>query len=205
MLRMASGLSQDKFAKRLNLSRGLYNGYETGREPAPDWVVQQVDMLERLGVDVLKKMDAPVGTARPPATEGTRPARRAPIIRWAEAGRVTTLDELPKDGERAAFTECADPRAFGIEIEGDSMEKDYHEGDVVIVMPSVKPVNHSLVVAKLRHDGVTFKLLSFVGPGGKTIRLSSLNPVYAPADYTERDFHWIYPVHSVTRLVWRRA
>jgi len=42
-------MSQAQFAKKLFLSRGLYNGLETGREAPSDWVVQQIDMLERLG------------------------------------------------------------------------------------------------------------------------------------------------------------
>lgn len=200
----------------MHLSRGLYNGLETGREDPSDWVVQQVNIMERLGVDALadepRGLAGGLGKSREIAEprkvpEEARPGpapRRLQVVSWAHAGQAASYEELPKEWQRTVYSDCSDPDAFAIEIEGDSMEKEYREGDVAIVMPSIKPVNHSLVIAKLKTDGITFKMLSFVGPGGKTIRLSSLNPVYAPADYTERDFHWIYPVHSVTRMVWRR-
>jgi SOS-response transcriptional repressor LexA len=211
-LRTQAKLPQGKFAKAMNLSRGLLNGLETGREEPSDWVVQQVDMMERLGVHViLEPFKADANTVsqdlepqQPRPLPAGLPGKRVPIVSWAHAGAAANYEEIPKDWQRATYTECTDQDAFGIEIEGDSMEKDYHEGDVAIVMPSVEPTNHSLVIAKLKKDGVAFKMLSFVGSGGKVIRLSSLNPVYGPADYHRRDFDWIYPVHSVTRMVWRK-
>lgn len=61
-LRKLSGLSQAEFAKKLFISRGLYNGIETGREKnVSPWIVQQLDLLERVGIKLLDKIDAPPG------------------------------------------------------------------------------------------------------------------------------------------------
>lgn len=83
------------------------------------------------------------------------------------------------------------------------MLPDFRSGDIVFVMPSHRPRNHSVVVAKLKNDGIVLKVFNMVGRDGKAFRLTSLNPVYQPTDYTEEDFHWIYPVHSSRRLHWR--
>ncbi|HRI81616.1 MAG TPA: helix-turn-helix transcriptional regulator, partial [Opitutaceae bacterium] len=52
-LRQQSGLSQEKFAKKLFIGRVTYNGLETGREEPSDWIVHQVNMLEQMGVEAL--------------------------------------------------------------------------------------------------------------------------------------------------------
>ena len=54
-LREQSGLSQVDFAAKLLISRGLYNGLETGRVKPSKWIVQQVNMLEQVGVEILNR------------------------------------------------------------------------------------------------------------------------------------------------------
>lgn len=183
------------------VSRDYISQIENGREPSARFI-HQLELLEQVGLMPTQSAHAiPGGLGH--EEQAAYGGRRVGIISWARAGSATHYEELPKDWQRSIYTECRDELAFAIEIEGDSMEKDYREGDIAIVMPSIHPRNHSLVIAKLKADGVVFKMLSFTGPGGKTIRLSSINPLYAPTDYAEKDFHWIYPVHSVTRMVWR--
>lgn len=55
-LRQQSGLSQEKFAKKLFIGRVTYNGLETGREEPSDWIVHQVNMLEQVGVEALNTL-----------------------------------------------------------------------------------------------------------------------------------------------------
>lgn len=45
-------------------------------------------------------------------------------------------------------------------------------------------------------------LVVFSTPEEKVIVLSSYNTL-PPTRLTDDDFHWIYPVHSVTKNVWR--
>lgn len=204
-LRTEAGLSQKKMANALNISRGLYNGLETGREEPSDWVVQQVNMVERLGVEILNKGDRLTTAAPAVVQEEAAPfgGRRVPIISWASAGELVSFEEIPKDWQQVIFTDCADPLAFAVAVDGDSMLPEFRPGDIVIVMPSQRTRNHAVVLAKLRNDGVVLKIFNLAGRDGKTFRLSSLNPAYQPTEYLEADFHWIYPVHSSRRLHWR--
>ncbi|HTJ78501.1 MAG TPA: XRE family transcriptional regulator [Rariglobus sp.] len=209
-VREKSGLTQEDFAKRMFVGRTYLNGLETGRNPPNDRLVHQLDVLEKTGVNlvdypIFREPGLRVDESTPPPGITTTP-RKVPVISWARAGEATSYEEIPKDWQKTVFSECPDPYAFAIEIEGDSMEPNYRGGDVVIVMPSLKPRAHCLVVAKLKSDGVVFKVLSITAPYAKTkervFRLASYNPLYSAVDYVEDDFHWIYPVHSVTRNLW---
>lgn len=129
--------------------------------------------------------------------------RWIPVISWAHAGRAATYEELPKDWQESLPVPHEIPEnSFAVTLEGDSMEPLYKAGDRVVVMPNVEPRNGCLVIAKLKDDGVVFKLYHQAG-SGRPIRLTSYSPHHPPLDLTEDDLHWIYPVHSVSRSVWK--
>jgi len=135
------------------------------------------------------------------STEYRLPLRRVPVLSWAHAGEAASYEELPQSWQESVPSMCADPKAFGLTVEGDSMQPNYQAGDVVIVMPSVPPRNGCLVVAKLKTDGIVFRRFH-VAPGD-TIRLTAYNPIYPPFEGKEENFHWIYPVHSTVKPEWR--
>lgn len=128
--------------------------------------------------------------------------RRVSVLSMARAGFLTSYEELPIDWQDSVPSDCPDPKAFGLRIEGDSMEDSYHAGDVVIVMPSFVPYPDSLVVAKLRSGDVMFKHYSVLDSRGKMIRLASENPRYGPRDLSLADIEWIYPVYGHVRTTW---
>ncbi len=136
------------------------------------------------------------------ATPGTLQPMEVPVVSWARAGAATTYEEIPKDWQKTIFTMCRHPRSFGIEVEGDSMTPEFRPGDVVVVMPEMEPRNQAPVVAKLKDDGVLLKIFTR-SRDGRQITLSSINPAYPPLIHDADDFHWIYPVHSTTRVHWK--
>lgn len=161
---------------------------------APPGVVER---LNRHGIpDALEEGDA---SGLPP---GAMQPFEVPVVSWARAGAATNYDEIPKDWQRTIFTLCRTAGAFGIEVEGDSMTPEFRAGDVVVVMPETEPRNQAPVVAKLKDDGVVLKIYTR-SRDGLQITLSSINPAYPPLIHTPADFHWIYPVHSVTRAYWK--
>lgn len=67
------------------------------------------------------------------------PARRIPVIGYAQAGDQGYFDEAgtpagPGWGEKE-FPHLADPRAYALEISGDGMAPVYRDGDTIIVSP----------------------------------------------------------------------
>ncbi len=60
-------------------------------------------------------------------------------------------------------------------------------------------------MANIKNKGAVFKVLHHLHDK-KKIKLSSLNPApqYAATEYSPSDFHWIYPVDSITYKIKRR-
>lgn len=129
------------------------------------------------------------------------PLRWVPVVSWAHAGEAASYEELPPHWrDDSAPTECRDPKAFALVVDGDSMEPRCLNGDIVVVMPSEEPRSGCLVVAKLRDDGVVLRRYSHLS-GGR-IRLTAYNSLYPATDHDRAEFHWIYPVESTVRKEW---
>lgn len=123
--------------------------------------------------------------------------RQVPVISWSHAGDAVAYEEMPKHFHGTISSNSTDPRAFGLTVEGDSMEPKIFSGDRVVVEPGRPPINGKPVVAKHNNDEVQLRIYHKL-PSGK-IRLASLNPVYPTIEYEPDGFHWIYPVKELVR------
>lgn len=131
------------------------------------------------------------------------PGRRAPVVSWAAAGQARAYEDLANQMEETVETDCKDPNAFTIILEGDSMEPKFYAGDRVVFAPNSEPRNGDAVVAKLSDGRVLFKYYSRTGPEGSRIRLSSENPNYGPLEFESNDFAFIYPAWEIKRRLRR--
>lgn len=113
-----------------------------------------------------------------------------PLISMAQAGELVSYEDV-YDYEGVVAFDAKDPRAFAVQIRGDSMAPQYGEGTIAVCYPSHRPRNDNLVIAKLRDGAVLFKRVQFAA--GEVI-FHSINTAYKPMKYDERDLVWIYPV-----------
>lgn len=113
-----------------------------------------------------------------------------PLISMAQAGELVSYEDV-YDYEGVVAFDAKDPRAFAVQIRGDSMSPQYSEGTIAVCYPSQAAKNDNLVIAKLRDGAVVFKRVQFAA--GEVV-FHSINPNYAPMKYNERDLVWIYPV-----------
>lgn len=213
-LRLAGGFTQKVFAERMFISRGYLNGLETGREQPTERMVQQVDMMEKMGASgvypvdterapmVLRESAAPNlsrliksnGRIVPP-TEGLR---MIPVLSWAHAGQAVAYEQIAEHEREQITCASTDPQAFAVIVEGDSMLPDFKTGDRIIVAPSRAPSSGKPVVVKLADDGILIRL--FHRLNSRTIRLTSLNPDRYPAtDLKAGEYHWVWPVEEQIR------
>lgn len=87
-------------------------------------------------------------------------SRRVPLISYVQAGALAekppieafdgSFEYILTDSELSEFS-------FGLRIEGDSMEPDFKDGDVIIVDPEIEPTPGEFVVAKNGGNQATFK------------------------------------------------
>lgn len=119
-----------------------------------------------------------------------------PIINKVVAGypgHFTDLDYPPSVADD--YVRCPDmhdPQAFAAHVVGDSMEPEFHEGDIVVFSPNtpIHPGNDCFV--RFEGDGgTTFK--RFYQDSEATIRLQPLNSKYAAETYDARKVTGLWP------------
>jgi len=127
--------------------------------------------------------------------------RMIPVIGWAHAGEAESYEELPQSWQNEISSECPDPKAFAVSLEGDSMEPRFYDGDILIVQPTTEVHSGCFVVARFASDGVIFRRLEM---RGNKIILVPLNSQYESSTHTADEFSWIYPVWARITKMWKR-
>jgi SOS-response transcriptional repressor LexA len=164
----------------------------------PDWLLTGKGPKESSGTK-----SSPAGNVR--VEKLSTPYREVPVVSWATAGAARDYRDLADFLDEKVVTECKDPNAFAVIVDGDSMEPAVCAGDRVVVSPNTEAQGGDLVIARMRKDhGVYFKKFLRYGPRAEKVRLTSLNPEYPPLEFELSDFRFIYPVVNLVRI-YKRA
>lgn len=193
-LRKKRGWNQMDLAKALGRSKSYIAQLETDVGTPSDKLAHSLELLE-----------AAPGYDRPPRGDIMRDVqliglRYIPVVSWAHAGEAVAFEELPKSWQEQIPSDVKDPKAFAVEVRGDSMEPQIRDGDRVILLPSQEPRNGDIVVVKFKDDGIALKLYH-ESQDGKTVHLASYNTLYPPRDYPVEAFEKIVPVESVVKRI----
>ena len=214
-------VNQASLAARLGISPGTVSGwFSKGALPqpriraelakifdvTPEWLIYGTDpklssQAMRRGEQAVPNL-LPLRTTENAAMYKTQP-RMIPLLSWAQAGIATAFEEIPEHWQEFIPAVVTDKQAFAIQLRGDSMEPKYSDGDIAVVLPSTPARAGDLVIAKIKEEGFSFKIMNLVGGGPEQIKLTSYNPLYEPRILPREAFHWIYPVHSVNKLIRR--
>jgi phage repressor protein C with HTH and peptisase S24 domain len=121
-----------------------------------------------------------------------------PLLGLAQAGAGGFFDSAGfpagEGWDEVTLPSPVDPGIYALEIQGDSMEPLYREGDRVVVSPTEQVRRGDRVVVKTREGEVMAKIL--YRQSAKQIELHSLNPAYEPRILNTRDIEWI------ARIIW---
>lgn len=121
-----------------------------------------------------------------------------PLLGLAQAGVGGFFDSAGfpagQGWDEVSLPSPGDPGIYALEIQGDSMEPLYREGDRVVVSPTEQVRRGDRVVVKTREGEVMAKIL--FRQSAKQIELHSLNPAYEPRVLNTRDIEWI------ARIIW---
>jgi phage repressor protein C with HTH and peptisase S24 domain len=131
-------------------------------------------------------------------SEGGGVYRNIPLIGFAQAGNSGFFDDAgyPLGGgwDEIPFPGLNDPSAFALEINGESMEPVFRDGDIVIVSPHASVRRGDRVVAKTSEGEVMAKVL--IRRTARHIDLQSLNPAHDDRSLDLAEVEWI------SRIVW---
>lgn len=131
---------------------------------------------------------------------GKPPRATIPLVGMTQAGagRLFTDDGMPTGPgwEEIEFPDLGEERAFAVEVQGDSMQPLYRDGDVLIVSPSASLRKGDRVVVRLQSGEVIAKELR--RRTARTMELVSLNPDHPERIVNVADIAW------AARVMWAR-
>lgn len=187
---------KEEIARKLGVSRTMLYNYEQADPPPSAGVLSRLDDLEQeAGIEQMpNRVKEDWGLYAPNH-------RSIPVVGWAHAGAAKDYEEMPESWQRNVPTECRDPRAFAVELEGDSMQPEFRAGSVLVLMPEAEPYSGCLVVARFVAGGVMFRRLEI---SGERYVLAPLNERYSVETHPAEAFAWIYPVWGVWRQTWKQ-
>jgi len=211
-LRSSFGISQKGMANKLGVTDKYVGMIERGEKPVEEdsplgLLFQMIEESAAKPTDRTKGLPSAKAAKSLTLAEDEAPyrarsssGRLIPVLGWAHAGEAAAYEELPESWQDKVPTECRDPKAFAVRLEGESMEPKFSEGDLLILQPSKQPYNGCLAVCRFQNDGIVFRRLD-LSPG--KVRLMALNPLYPPSEHTPEDFSWIYPVWGRWTQIWK--
>ena len=130
--------------------------------------------------------------------EGGGVYRNIPLVGQAQAGKNGYFDDAgyPTGAgwDEIPFPGLGDPHAYALEINGDSMEPVYRDGDIIIVAPQANIRRGDRVVVKTKGGEVMVKQLR--RRSARAIEVLSLNPAHDDRTLLVEDVEW------VARVVW---
>lgn len=126
------------------------------------------------------------------------PTVTVPLLGLAQAGAGGFFDAAGfpagQGWDEVALPSSSDAGIYALEVQGDSMEPLYREGDRIVVSPTEQVRRGDRVVVRTRDGEVMAKILA--RQTARQIELHSLNPAYEPRILDVRDVEWM------ARIVW---
>jgi SOS-response transcriptional repressor LexA len=102
-------------------------------------------------------------------------SKRLPVISWAQAGNWQQISDTSQYGDYGEYVETDAKGIFALRVRGESMETEFHEGDIIVINPYLKPEHNDYVVVCNEEGEATLKQLKKYG---KTRVLYPLNRKY---------------------------
>lgn len=143
--RKAHKMTQDDLAKKLDVARSTVTQWENG------WSSPRMGMVQKLagvfGVstsDIVAEYDSSLAM-HVKTSSAMVPVR---VLGRTHAGERMDEDESDYEAEFPQSVVARHPNCFALTVEGDCMNRRYHNGDHILVDPDMEPHNGSAVVAE---------------------------------------------------------
>lgn len=177
-----SGLSQSEVAKRSGISRGSITDYIKGRYEAKQDKVY--DLAKVLGVRSEWLMGYNVEPVKPIKSVNIN---KIPVVSQISAGAPLYAEENIIEYTYIADTITKDGKEyFGLIVDGDSMDKEFRNGDVVIIEKTSCLENGQIGVIQVNGYNATLKRIKYVGDS-ILLMPESTNPQHEPQIYDKDD------------------
>jgi phage repressor protein C with HTH and peptisase S24 domain len=191
------GLSASGLARKAGLDATSFNRSKRtspdGRDrwPSTESISKILNATGASLDEFMRLVDPDVGQAR----------AMIPLIglTQAGAGRFFTDEGMPSGGvgwEEVEFPDLSNEKVFALEVQGDSMQPLYRDGDVLIVSPTANVRKGDRIVVRTKGGEVTAKELK--RRTAKNIELRSLNSEHPDRVIPTNEIAWM------ARVMWAR-
>lgn len=169
------GLSVRQLAERAGVS-DVHVGYIEKAKRDPSFkVLSQVVSALRMPWDEFLIETGYIQPSAAPAKTGS--LTQIPLISWAKAGDWQEVCDMfePGDADEWIETDIKGKCIFALRVAGDSMEPEFNEGEILVIIPDADVNPGEFVVVKSEKGEATLKQLKKYG---NTFVLHPLNPRY---------------------------
>ena len=205
--RKARGMTQAALANAVGVTQGALTKWELGQnEPSLDKLARLSEVLGApLGAIPIENIPSPPPL---PPVEAVAVTRRIPVVGMAAAAMydpaLSQLCDLWEGSEETVPCVIDREGIFALRVQGDSMEPDLHDGDVVAVDPNTLPATGDTAIVCLRAEGLVIKRWHWKRG---VIRLESLNPEGKTYQWTKDEVFRQGPIlwrWKVLGILWRK-
>lgn len=189
-LRIEKGETQEETAANLGTVRSTYGNWETRVEPDHDWMDKLADYFKVTTDYLLGRTNDRQGRV-----SSSNKHRMVPVIGHVKAGNGGLIFNEYMGDKEAFSLDTAEH--FWLRVNGDSMEPDIKEGDLVLVRRQPTIESGELAVVIIDKEEATVK---YVKKFDNTVRLVAANRYYPPRDFTGKDIDKLMIVGAVREL-----
>ncbi|MDO8723327.1 MAG: XRE family transcriptional regulator [Syntrophales bacterium] len=182
------GLSVRQLAERAGVS-DVHIGYIEKSKRDPSFkVLSQVISALRMPWDQFLIETGYIQPSAAPAKMGQ--LNQIPLISWVKAGDWQEVCDIfePGDADEWIETEIKGKCVFALRVAGDSMEPEFNEGEILVIIPHVDIKPGDFVVVRIGKEEATLKQLKKYG---NTFVLHPLNPRYQDMEVKKSEFQVI--------------
>jgi phage repressor protein C with HTH and peptisase S24 domain len=198
----SAGFSTSGLARKAGLDPTAFNrSKRISPEGKPRWPsTESISKVLTVTGASMTDFIALVETREITITTTRNAARPIPLIGLVQAGREGYFDDsgFPAgsgwDEVRFPDSHATDEHAYALEVQGDSMQPLYRDGDIIVVSPTAQTRKGDRVVVKTRKGEVMAKEL--MRKTGQKIELRSMNPSHDDRILPIGDVLWI------ARILW---
>ena len=176
-MRKRAGLTQQQLAEKIGVTQQTIWYYENGRREMKSSVL--VELSKALGCSVSELLG--LGNMRGVVNTSPSPSRQIPLVGRIAAG--TPREAIYQAGETHDAPEAlwqAHPNGFWLTVSGNSMNRLFAEGTLVLIDPDEEVRNGDVGVVFVNGDDATLKRVYY---DGETVRL---HPESYDTEYVDR-------------------
>ncbi len=110
---------------------------------------------------------------------------KVPLVSWVAAEKLDNVHYGPQHAEVDEWigSDIGGTGTFALRVQGDSMEPEFRDGDIIIVNPLTNPDHNDYIVLKNTEDEAIFKQFKKYG---KARILHPLNPNYPDIELSDK-------------------